>query len=158
MLSTSKLNGGIDREVRTLITHLDSCSARLIAVSPDAEVTVSKAPDRLILQAGDIGVSVSLFRSRAGMEASAEVLLSLWQGKITMPGSAPREGYRARQVSVQRFCLGVGEEATWLWSDDATPAAMTSEDLAAVCIQTMADQLPINRPTSPEMAETRPPE
>jgi hypothetical protein len=144
MLSTSKLTGGIDREVRTLIATLDNCAARLIAVHPDAEITVCKVPDRLILQAGDIGVSVSLFRSRAGVEASAEVLVSLWQGKITMPGSTPREGHRARQVSVQRFRIAACEEATWRWSDEMTPATMTSQDLAAACIQTMADQLPVN--------------
>ena len=69
MLSTSKLTGSIDREVRTLITSLDECAARLVAVYPDAGVAVRKIPDRLVMQAGDVGVTVSLFRSRAGMEA-----------------------------------------------------------------------------------------
>jgi hypothetical protein len=141
MLSTSKFAGGIDRELRTLVTNLEDGVARLIAVYPDAGVTVCKVPDRLILQAGDVGVSISLFRSRVGMEAGAEVIVSLWEGKVTIPGSAPRGVRRARQVSVQQFRIAICQEALWYWSEDVTSATMTSQDLAAVCIQTMANQL-----------------
>lgn len=140
MLSTSKLTSSIDREVRTLVASLDDCAARLIAGYPDAGMTVRKIPDRLILQAGDVGVSISLFRSRAGMEAGAEVIVSLWQGEVTMPGSSSREGHRAQPVSTQQFRITACGDA-WLWSDAVTTAAMTSRDLAAACIQTMVEQL-----------------
>lgn len=141
MLSTSKLSGSIEREVRTLITSLDDCAARFIAVYPDAGVTVRKVPDRLILQAGTVGVSVSLFRSRAGMEAGAEVIVSLWQGEVTMPGSPPREGHQALRLSTQQFRITPCGDAEWLWSDEGTTVSMTSRDLAAACIQTMAEQI-----------------
>jgi hypothetical protein len=141
MRNTSRLTGSIDREVRTLVTTLDECTARLMGVYPDAGMTIRKVPDRLVLQAGNVGVTVSLFRSRAGMEASVEVIIAVWQGEVTMPGSSPRGGHRAKQLSAQQFRIMACGETEWLWSDEATTTTMTSRDLAAACIETMAEHL-----------------
>lgn len=141
MASTSKVAGSIDREVRTLVASLDACSAHLKALYPDAGLTVYKVPDRLLLQAGSVGVSVSLFRSRAGMEANTEVIVVVWQGQVTLPGTPPPKGRRAVRVREQQFRLTADGEAAWLWSDEMTMATMTSQGLAAACIETMAQQL-----------------
>lgn len=144
MLGTSKLIGSIDREVRTLVTSLDEHAERLKTAYPSSGMTVRKIPDRLVLQAGGIGVTVSLFRSRAGAEASAEVVIAVWEGEVTIPGSAPREGSGARQLSAQQFHITASSETEWLWSNERSAVMMTSRDLAAACAETMAERLRVD--------------
>lgn len=145
MLSTSKVNGCIEREVRLLASCVDECATRLVALFPEAGLTVNRVPERFVLQAGNIGVTVSLFRSRAGADVGAEVVLGLWDGEVTFPGRAPREGRQAIQRQMQQFhIMASDDETSWLWQDDATMDTMTSRALAMVCVKTMAEQLQSN--------------
>jgi len=141
MLSTSKINGSIDREVRSLSVHIDQAAARLVASHPDAGLTLRKVQERFVLQAGDVGVSLSLFRSRAGMNAGAEVVLAAWDGEVTFPGCTPRHDRRATQVSAQQFRLTQCADASWLWTDEVTADTVTSLALAAMCVATMEERL-----------------
>jgi hypothetical protein len=142
MQSTSKLLGSIDREVRSLSVSLDECAARLSVSYPGTELTVRRVPERVVLQAGDIGVTISFFRSRAGADASAEVVLAIWHGEVTFPGSAPRGGHGATQLSTQQFrIVASDDDASWVWMDEASSVVMTSRTLAATCIEAMAERL-----------------
>jgi hypothetical protein len=140
MVSTSKMIGSIDREVRALSASMDDLARHLLATYPDSGLTVRRTPDRVVLQAGSTGVSVSLFRSRAGAEASAEVVLARWEGEITLPGSTQHGGH-ATQVSEHQFHIVECDDTSWGWVDDTTSVTMTSQALAATCIDTMAGHL-----------------
>ena len=141
MLSTSKIIGSIDREVRFLSANIDTCSARFAASHPEAGLTIRRVPERFVLQAKEFGVTLSFFRSRAGMDAGAEVVLTVWDGEVTFPGATPRHDRRATQVSVQQFRLTPCEDESWLWTDEATATTMTSLALADACIETVAERL-----------------
>lgn len=144
MLTPSKLIGSIDREVRSLTTSLDAGATHLMASHPEAGLTVRRVPERFVLQAGDVAVSISLFRSRAGLEANAEVVLAVWRGEVTFPGATPRAGRQATQLRVQQFRImacDTPEPAPWLWIDEATTETLTSQALATLCIGAMADCL-----------------
>jgi hypothetical protein len=144
MISPAKVLGSIEREVRALSTTMFDSATRLLAMHPDAGLTVRRTPDHVILQAGNISVSVSFFRSRAGSEANIEVVLAVWQGEVTFPGSARREGSRATRLSAQQFHIVACDDSSWVWMDEATTDTMTSQALAAACIGTMAERLPVS--------------
>lgn len=149
MQSTSKLLGSIDREVRLLSASIDECATRLSVSHPGTALTVRRVPERVVLQAGDIGVSISFFRSRAGADASAEVVLAVWDGEVTFPGSPPRGERSATQLRTQQFHIAAGDDDTsWVWVDEVSSVMMTSHTLAATCIEAMAEQLRSAAPDS----------
>jgi len=141
MLPTSKALSGIDREMRAFTTAIDAQAAGLLVAYPDAGLTVRRTPSRIVLQAGEIGVSISLFRSRAGMAASAEVVLAEWAGQLTVPGSSVGNGRSATCVRTQEFRIVTEDDVAWSWSHDESVPSITSADLAATCIGAMAGAL-----------------
>lgn len=146
MIATSKMVGSIDREVRAFIADLRDHATRLATENPETGLKVLQAPDKILLQAADVGVTVSLFRSRAGEAAGAEVVLSVWNGNVVFPGTTPVAGQRAEHVSDRSFHIvaiaedGDGSEG-WLWND-GTDKTITSSTLAEICVEEMAGRLP----------------
>jgi hypothetical protein len=137
MTSPSKLLGSMDREVRALVASVDEYATQLMAVHKGTGLTVARAPERFVLQTGNVGVSVSIFRSRAGADVGAEVVLSIWDGEVTLPGRAPKPGTRAKEVNSRQFQLVMSDDTSLVWTDDAK--TMSTGMLAATCIGTMAD-------------------
>jgi hypothetical protein len=152
MLSTSKIMGSINREVRSLATSIDECATQFLALHPDSGLTVLRVPERFVLQAGDIGVSLSFFSSRDSTEVAAEVVLAVWHGEVTFPGRTPREGQRATQLSTQQFHIMPCDDASWLWMDETTSDTMTSRALATMCVDTMAERLALQLDTADRSA------
>ncbi len=141
MIATSKLVGSIDREVKAFSADLRDQASKLVAERSDAGVKFYQTPDRILLQAGDIGVTVSLFRSRAGEQASAEVVVGVWKGSVVFPGTEPVEGQRAQQVGDRTFQISSSEGDKWLWEGAHLDSAISSSTLAEVCVGEMAGLL-----------------
>ena len=144
MTSMHKILGTIEREVRALASDMNDMASRFQATYPDCGMMIRRSPDRVILQAGDVGVSVSWFRSRAGENAGVELVIAEWDGEITFPGATAREGRHATQIGEQRFHLipSVGE--TWEWEADDLKVPCTpcsSRTLAVHCMQVLAKRL-----------------
>jgi len=138
----SKIIGSIDREVRCLRSHIDAQAASLVASYPDAGLIIRSVPERFVLQAQkEVGVSLSLFRSRAGMDAGAEVVLAAWKGDVTFPGCTPQQDRHATQLCAQQFRLTRESDESWLWTDESTTGTVTSQRLATICIELMEEHL-----------------
>lgn len=141
MIATSKMIGSIDREVKAFTADLRDHATRLAAERPETGLKVLQAPDKILLQAGDVGVTVSLFRSRAGERAGAEVVLGIWKGTVVFPGTTPVEGQRAKQISDRTFQISAAEDDGWVWQEGEDDSIITSSTLAEVCVEVMADKL-----------------
>jgi hypothetical protein len=143
MISTSKLLSGIEREFRALVAEMELLTDSLLAAHPDAGLTVRRTPTSRILQAGEVGVSMSLFRSRAGEAAGAEIVIAEWRGEITQPGTPRRDGCQATQVSTRSYQIHAHDETSWVWTDATTASdtALSSRALAATYVDAMALRL-----------------
>ncbi len=133
--------GSIDREVRAFVGDLRENASQLAATMPDSGLKVYQAPDRILLQAGDVGVTVSLFRSRAGEAAGAEVILGIWKGTVVFPGTTPFQGQRAQQLHDRRFQIAATPDEAWVWHDNDPEQTLSSSALAAICVDEMAGRL-----------------
>ena len=157
MTSIHKTLGSIERELRTLASDVNDMAVSLRTTCPEWSLEIRRSPERVILQAGDVGVSVSWFRSRAGENVGAELVIAEWAGEITFPGATARQGRHATQVAEQRFAIASRPDELWEWNQDPCEAEaglpLTSRALATHCIQVLTDRLvPPNELAAPQLS------
>jgi hypothetical protein len=102
---------------------------------------VYRAPDRLIVQLGGAGLSVSRMRSSTGVAAEASLLVIEWQGTVTRPGSSRGRGERATPLRERVLHGDAAKTTSWQWRDgDAGRRLYSSRDLAAECVHLLVQQ------------------
>ncbi len=144
MSGMHKILGSIEREIRTLASDVNEMASSLRTTCPEWSLEIRRSPERLILQAGDVGVSVSWFRSRAGENAGVELVVAEWDGEITFPGATARQGRHATQVAEHQFHIVSQGDESWGWThgpDEPSATPVTSHALAAHCVQVLTDRL-----------------
>jgi hypothetical protein len=126
---------------------VDEIERELTERCPPGSPQTYRAPDRVIVQLGDAGLSVSRMRSPTGVAAEASLLVIEWNGTITQPGSSRARGERATPLREHVLRAKAGKTTTWLWSDaDGGQRIYTSRDLAAQCVHLLLRQVE-DRPT-----------
>lgn len=136
MSSTHKMATGIDNECKQLIAGIATFGEELKTSYPDSDLVILRSPDRVVIQAGKIGLSISWFRSRAGEALNASIMIAGWEGQVTLPGQTPLEGRHAKQISEEVFHIKQCDDASWQWGsepDSSTPT-ITSNALAERCV------------------------
>jgi len=140
MTSMYKILGSIEREVRALASDVNEMASYLRTTCPELSLEIRRSPERVILQAGEVGVSVSWFRSRAGENAGVELVIAEWDGEITFPGATARQGRHATQVAEQRFHIIPGEGESWAWVNGDATRPITSHALATHCVEVLTNR------------------
>ena len=140
LLSSFKIANAAQREVATLMSGIEKGTDEIRASYPDLKVEVRRAPDRCVLQAGDVGLSISWLH-RPVTSGEGALLVMEWDGTVTFPGEAARRG-RASVAHEQVLHLETVAWPAWNWSaDDAPMRKYTSADLASLCIQLIIQRL-----------------
>jgi hypothetical protein len=134
--------GGTSASTREFATLVDEIERELSERCPPRLPQTYRAPDRLIVQLGGAGLSVSRMRSSTGVVAEASLLVIEWDGTITQPGSSRARGERATPLREHVLRANAAKATTWLWCDaDGSQRAYTSRDLAAQCVHLLLRQV-----------------
>lgn len=140
-LSSFKIATAAQREVAALMGAIEKGADEIRAAFRDIKVEVRRAPDRCLLQAGEVGVSVSWLH-RPVTSGEGALLLIEWDGTVTFPGERARRGCHASVAREQLLHLETIAWPAWNWSaDDAPMRKYTSADLASLCIQLIVQRL-----------------
>jgi hypothetical protein len=141
MSSNHKLATGIDNECKQLIAGLATFGEELKNSRPDDDMSILRSPERVVIQAGTIGMSLSWFRPRAGEEINASIMIAEWEGQVTLPGQTPLEGRHAKQISEEMFHIKQCEDSSWQWDDALGTQRVTSHELAERCVAQMSARM-----------------
>jgi hypothetical protein len=146
--SAAKEAQAAQREWNAVIGEIEAHIKAVPTVSPDIACRVRRAPDRCVVQAGDIGLSISWLPPGAA-NAEGTLLVLEWTGTITMPGEPVDPRRRATVVSEHVLHLEAapgpwrnGGPSLWnWWSDGAPMRKYSSRDLAALCVRQLVQRL-----------------
>lgn len=134
--------GGTSASTREFAMLVDEIERELSERCPPHVPQAYRAPDRLIVQLGGAGLSVSRLRSATGVVAEASLLVIEWNGTITQPGSSRARGDHATALREHVLRANAGKGITWLWCDaDCGQRVYTSRDLAAQCVHLLLRQV-----------------
>lgn len=134
-LQSFKAVAAARREVSALMGSIERRALAIVKDSPGVELVVRRTPERCVVQAGRVGLSVSWLQPQPNTIAESALLVMEWDGVVTMHGEAPplvRRATLLRERGLQLDTAGVD----CLWRSEDTPTrALTSEELALSCIQ-----------------------
>jgi hypothetical protein len=111
---------------------------------PDLDLRLRRTPDRCVVQAGRVGLSVSWLPSPRSPLADGTLLVIEWDGTVTLPGERASPAVRrAAPVCEEVLRLDVGSAADvggspqWRWrcTEGVAMRAYTSQGLAGQCMQ-----------------------
>lgn len=141
LLSSFKIANAAQKEVAALMSAIEKDAGEIRASFPDLKVEVRRAPDRCVVQAGDVGLSTSwLHRSSSGDDGA--LLIIEWDGTVTFPGEQARRGCHASVAREHVLHLETVAWPAWNWSAADTPMRKyTSVDLASLCVQLIMRRL-----------------
>ena len=140
-LSSFKIATAAQREVAALMGGVEKGADEIRAAFRDLEVEVRRAPDRCVLQAGGVGLSLSWLHRPVTSDEGA-LLMMEWDGTVTFPGERARRGCHASVASEQLLHLETIAWPAWNWTADAAPMRKyTSADLASLCVQLIIQRL-----------------
>jgi hypothetical protein len=141
--------GGTSASMREFAAVVDEIERELSERCPPRVTQTYRAPDRLIVQLGGAGLSVSRMRAPTGVAAEASLLVIEWNGTITQPGSSRTRGEHATPLREHVLRANAGKTTTWLWCDgDGGQRAYTSRDLAAQCVHLLLRQVEDSAPAA----------
>lgn len=133
----SKLRLSVQKEVRTLLDDLAPerpTTARSAPPDPQADgLKVHRAPWRCVLQGAARAVSVSWFPGAPGDESLGELLVILWRGIVSLPGSARKEREVAEPLLTLLLHPFDRPSGEWEWRGDGKGSPFTTIGLAAHC-------------------------
>lgn len=142
MTGSHKMVSGIDRECKALTAGLVEGGEQL-QVPEDTKLVLRHSPERIVLQVGRIGWSISCFKNRAPEELGVSLMVAEWEGTITFPGEAALEGRRAKQINERLFHLAPSAEGAWHWVDQSNGMPFTSHALSDHLIAGVAERLAV---------------
>jgi len=97
-------------------------------------IELRRTPDRCVIQAESVAVSVSWFAPRLGDSTAGELQIISWTGKVTMPGAPTRPGQVATMDTARIFHLMRAGAGKWCWHGEGRNGPVySSEDLVALC-------------------------
>ena len=145
--SATKAALAAQRETDAVIAEIEARIKAIPIVSRETTLRVRRSPDRCVVQAGDIGLSVSWLRP-AAVIPEGTLLVIEWAGTITMPGEGVEPRFRAIAVSEDELHLEAAAPASWngpagwnWWSDGAPMRKYTSRDLGALCVHRLLQRV-----------------
>lgn len=139
--SPFKIATAAQREVAVVMAEIQERIDALRARFPDLPVEVRRTPERCVVQARDVGLSVSWLRPSATLVGDGTLLLIEWDGVVTFPG-APAHRRGATALREDMYHLEAVAWPAWNWSaDDAPMRKYTSSDLASLCVRLVARRL-----------------
>jgi hypothetical protein len=131
-LRSAKGVTGAKREFEALV---DDICRQVSTVATDTP-ELHRTPDRCIVQAGRAGLSLSWIRARSSAVADSRLVIIEWDGTITPPGAARRDGVVATPVREQELQLDATSPTSWRWRTPAQDGvSYTSSGLAAQCVE-----------------------
>ena len=140
-LSSFKIATAAQREVTALMGGVEKGADEIRVAFRDLEVDVRRAPDRCVLQAGEVGLSLSWLHRPMTSDEGA-LLVMEWDGTVTFPGERARRGCHASVAREQLLHLETIAWPAWNWSADAAPMRKySSANLASLCVQLMIQRL-----------------
>ncbi|MEP6691699.1 MAG: hypothetical protein ABJD07_11110 [Gemmatimonadaceae bacterium] len=144
-IRSAKAMSAASRELGALMGAITKRVETTKAAMVEADVMMHRTPDRLIVQAGRVGLSVSWLRSRTN-NAEGSLLIIDWDGTVTLPGKAALNGAAATVVGEQSLQLDPADlpesSVEWRWVSAAVPThAYSSQDLADQCVDRMLFRL-----------------
>lgn len=140
-LSSFKIATASQREVSALMGGIEKGADEIRGSVRDIKVEVRRAPDRCVVQAGDVGLSVSWLH-RPVTSGEGALLVIEWDGTVTFPGERARRGCHASVAREQLLHLETVAWPAWNWSADDVPMRKyTSADLASLCVQLIIKRL-----------------
>jgi hypothetical protein len=139
--SSYKIATASQREVIALIDGVEKGVDEIRAAFRELDVEVRRSPNRCVLQAGEVGLSLSWLH-RPVTSDEGGLLLIEWDGTVTFPGERARPGRRATVAREQLLHLETVGSPEWNWSEDDAPARKySSADLASLCVQLVMRRL-----------------
>jgi len=145
--SAAKAALAAQRETDVVIAEIEARIKAIRTASPETTLRVRRSPDRCVVQAGDIGLSVSWLRP-AAVIPEGTLLVIEWAGTITMPGEGVEPRFRAIAVSEDALHLEAAAPPAWngpagwnWWSDGAPMRKYTSRDLGALCVHRLLQRV-----------------
>jgi hypothetical protein len=140
-LSSYKIATAAQREVTALIDGVEKGAEEIRSAFRELEVEVRRTPNRCVLQAGDVGLSLSWLHRPVTSDEGALLLIE-WDGTVTFPGERARNGRRASVAREQLLHLETVGWPEWNWSHDDLPTRKySSSDLASLCVQLVLRRL-----------------
>ncbi|MFN2567716.1 MAG: hypothetical protein ABR499_22200 [Gemmatimonadaceae bacterium] len=143
--SFSRSSGGTlasTREFTALIDEIERELSERCRRGSELTPQVYRTPDRLIVQLGAVGLSVSRMRSDPGVPAETSLLVIEWKGTITQPGSSRARGDRATPLREHVLRADTDKTTAWRWldADGGGQRVYASRDLAAQCVHLLVRQ------------------
>jgi hypothetical protein len=140
--SSFKMANLAQREVTALLDQIEKGVEELKARFPDREIAARRTPERCLIQAGDVALSVSWLRPAPQENGYGTLLVIEWAGTVTFPGEPLHPRHRATVVREHALHLETVAWPAWNWSADEMPLRKyTSSDLASLCLRQIAWQL-----------------
>ena len=107
------------------------------AARPVGLVERHRSPHGCVLQAAAGAVTVSWFPASDTDSAHGELVVSVWRGVVSLPGSARRE--RQGAVMLEAFELSPVEVAPAVWAWRRTDDTILAGDALAACCRTLIE-------------------
>ncbi len=136
--ATHRAVAACDREFRKLVEDVVRRAKLLEAVE------VQSAPGRLVVQAGDVALTISWIRGRSAA-ADGRLMIVEWEGTVKRgsmraPETSKSAVPRAATVRREHVLLAdATKEDNWRWRRESFAwASYSPEDLAAACVDSLA--------------------
>jgi hypothetical protein len=141
-LSSNKAVLAVRREVDAVLDEIARRAAEVRTFLPDVDLRMRRTPDRCVVQAGPVGLSVSWLPVRSDTPARGILLVIEWDGTVTLHGETQSPSRQATPVHEHVLHLAAGSSPDWRWcGEDDSMRAYSSSDLAAQCVHLLLQRL-----------------
>jgi hypothetical protein len=129
-----KRRASVHRSVSRLLDELVPERPPAKYDEPTTEFRRHRAPGRCILQGSDRAVSVSWFPGTPADDSLGELVVILWRGTVSLPGSLPARGAAAQPLETMNFRPYAASPGEWHWQSDGARKRYAVEALASHCL------------------------
>jgi hypothetical protein len=140
--NSSKAVVAVRREVEAMLGKIAHRVSEIRTLLPDADLRMRRTPERCVVQAGRVGLSVSWLPPRSDAPGHGTLLVIEWDGTVTLHGEPQQRNRQATPLREHVLHLDGGASPAWRWcSEDDSMRTYTSEDLAAQCVHLLMQRL-----------------
>jgi hypothetical protein len=126
----------------SLLDEIARRAAEVRTFLPEVDLRMRRTPDRCVVQAGPVGLSVSWLPVRSDTPARGILLVIEWDGTVTLHGETQSPARQATPVHEHVLHLAAGSAPDWRWcGEDESMRAYSSSDLAAQCVHLLLQRL-----------------
>jgi hypothetical protein len=134
-----KRRASVQRDVARILDELAPERPPARHDAPTPTIRRHRSPGRCILQGAWRAVSVSWFPGLAGDDSMGELVVIVWRGTVSLPGSANRARTAAEPMETLVLRPVGSASGAWAWHSQGDASQYAADAVAAHCLTLLGE-------------------